>query len=91
MDHQTVVMYGTIELLRICCTKSGRKLAHANLHDKSGYINLIIFPDVYEKYEEFIAKKGEISVKGRLDVTETKSYLIADSFELSVNWADNKS
>lgn len=84
MDKLTVVMSGCLEHVNTSCTKRGRKMTTAKLHDQNGNIDLVIFPNVYEDYEKILLQKGKINVTGRLDVSENSSYLIPERFELSV-------
>ena len=83
MDNRSVVMSGSLEHIKTSFTKRGRKMATARLHDQNGNIDLIIYPNVYKNYEKTLLKEGKLTVTGRLDVSESSSYLIPESFELS--------
>jgi len=81
LNNSAVVMSGFLEHVKTFSTKKGGKMASARLHDENGIIDLVIFANVYENYEKIISKDGNIIVTGRLDVSESKAYLIPERFE----------
>lgn len=83
MHDRIVVMSGLLEHIETGRSKRGLEMAFARLHDKSGYIDLIIFPSHYEVYEQFLLLKTTVNVTGKLSVSEDSSYLLPDKFELS--------
>jgi len=83
MDKHSVIMSGSLEHLRTTSTKTGKKMAFAKLHDKNGFIDLIIFANVYDDYEKTISKGCNVSVTGIIDVSEDSVYLIPERFEVN--------
>ena len=83
MDKRAVIISPALEQIRVTCTKRGRKMAYAVLYDQYGKINLVIFPLVYKNYRNFLLDKYNVKITGGLDVSESTSFLIAESFELS--------
>ena len=83
MDKHSVVMSGSLEHLKTTSTKKGKKMAFAKLHDENGFIDLIIFANVYDDYEKTISKGCNVGVTGILDVSEDSAYLIPERFEVN--------
>ena len=84
MDNNTVVMSGFLEHVKNFFTKKGEKMASARLRDDNGTIDLIIFSNVYDGYEETISKGSKIIATGKLDVSEGAAFLIPERFEYGV-------
>ena len=59
-------------------------MASARLRDDNGTIDLIIFSNVYDGYEETISKGSKIIATGKLDVSEGAAFLIPERFEYGV-------
>ena len=58
--------------------KKGDRYATFNLEDKSGTIEVIVWPEAYRKYEARIASDEPIYVAGKLEVGEDRCQIIAD-------------
>ncbi len=82
LDNRAVVMSGFLEHVKNSFTKNGEKMASARLHDENATIDLVIFANVYENYEQAISKGGNIIVTGKLDVSESAAFLIPERFEI---------
>jgi len=70
---------GVVTALRLRNTKKGERYAGFNLEDKTGFIEVIVWPDVYRRSMETIASDDAILVKGKLDVGEERIQLIANA------------
>ncbi|MFQ5850864.1 MAG: DNA polymerase III subunit alpha [Candidatus Binatia bacterium] len=73
-----VRLAGVVTALRLRNTKKGDRYASFNLEDKTGFIEVIVWPDVYRGSVETIALDDPILVGGRLDVGEERVQVIAN-------------
>jgi DNA polymerase-3 subunit alpha len=69
---------GVVSALRLRNTKKGDRYASFNLEDKSGFIEALVWPDVYKKCAELLSADDPIYVKGKLDVGEDRIQVIAN-------------
>ncbi|HWP22802.1 MAG TPA: DNA polymerase III subunit alpha, partial [Candidatus Binatia bacterium] len=68
---------GVVSALRLRNTKKGDRYGSFNLEDKTGFIEVIAWPDAYKKCAELLGGDDPIFVKGRLEVGEERVQLIA--------------
>jgi len=68
---------GVVSALRLRNTKKGDRYGSFNLEDKTGFIEVITWPDTYKKCAELIGADDPIFVKGRLEVGEERIQIIA--------------
>jgi DNA polymerase-3 subunit alpha len=52
-------------------TKNGENMAFVQLEDKNSTAEIIIFPKLYSKVEQFLNTHNAFIVKGTLDITST--------------------
>jgi DNA polymerase-3 subunit alpha len=69
---------GVVSALRLRNTKKGDRYGSFNLEDKSGFIEVIAWPDTYKKCAELLTSDDPIYVKGRLEVGEERIQVIAN-------------
>jgi len=69
---------GVVTALRLRNTKKGERYASFNLEDKTGFIEVIVWPDIYRRSMETIPADDPILVQGRLDIGEERVQLIAN-------------
>jgi DNA polymerase-3 subunit alpha len=69
---------GVVHTLKLKNNKKGDRYATFNLEDKSGTIEVIVWPEAYRKYEARIASDEPIYVAGKLEVGEDRCQIIAD-------------
>ncbi|HXF76435.1 MAG TPA: DNA polymerase III subunit alpha [Methylomirabilota bacterium] len=72
-----VKLGGVVSALRLRNTKKGERYGSFNLEDKTGFIEVIAWPDTYKRCAEFLAADDPIFVKGRLEVGEERMQIIA--------------
>lgn len=72
-----VKVAGVVTALKLRNTKKGERYASFNLEDKTGFIGVIVWPDVYRKSVESLSKDDPILIQGRLDIGEERVQLIA--------------
>jgi DNA polymerase-3 subunit alpha len=73
---------GVVSALRLRNTKKGDRYGSFNLEDKTGFIEVITWPDTYKKCAELIGADDPIFVKGRLEVGEERIQVIAGEVTL---------
>jgi DNA polymerase-3 subunit alpha len=69
---------GVVSALKLRNTKKGERYGTFNLEDKSGFLEVIAWPDVYKKCAELLATDDPIFVKGRLEAGEDRMQVIAN-------------
>ncbi len=77
-DKSQMVLGGVINDFKRKSTKKGNLMVFITLEDLDGAVEVIAFPQVYEKHKELIRKEEIVIIEGRLDVAEGKTKLIAE-------------
>jgi len=69
---------GVVTALRLRNTKKGERYASFQLEDRTGFIEVIVWPDVYRRCMETLVLDDPILVQGRLEVGEERVQIIAN-------------
>src|SRR6185503_114606 len=69
---------GVVSALKLRNTKKGDRYGNFNLEDKTGFIEVITWPDTYKKCAELLGADHPIFVRGRLEVGEDRMQVIAN-------------
>ena len=64
--------------LKLRNTKKGDRYSNFNLEDKTGFVEVIAWPDTYKRCAELLGGDDPIFVKGRLEVGEDRMQVIAN-------------
>jgi DNA polymerase-3 subunit alpha len=87
MDGRSLALGGSIVSLRDIVTRNGAKMAFISIADKSGEIEVVVFPRAYQTLTEPLQRDQVVIVKGKLgggrgsrDDSELK--LLADEIQL---------
>lgn len=73
---------GVIESLRRVFTRKGNnEMAFATIKDKTGSIDLVIFPKLFASVKDILVKERVIITEGRLDYRDDKLSLIVEKIE----------
>ncbi|HWP57260.1 MAG TPA: DNA polymerase III subunit alpha [Candidatus Acidoferrales bacterium] len=72
-----VKMGGVVTALRLKNTKKGDRYASFQLEDKTGFIEVIVWPDVYRNVSETLVLDDPILVQGKLEIGEERAQIIA--------------
>jgi DNA polymerase-3 subunit alpha len=72
-----VKLGGVISALKLRNTKKGDRYGTFNLEDKTGFLEVIVWPDVYRKCADLLASDDPIFIKGRLEIGEERIQVIA--------------
>jgi len=73
-----VKMGGVVTALRLRNTRKGERYASFQLEDRTGFVEVIVWPDVYRRCMETLVLDDPILVQGRLEVGEERVQLIAN-------------
>jgi DNA polymerase-3 subunit alpha len=69
---------GVVSALKLKNTKKGDRYAGFHLEDKTGFIEVIAWPDVYRKSAELLGSDEPILVNGRLEAGEERIQVFAN-------------
>ncbi|MBI4517143.1 MAG: DNA polymerase III subunit alpha [Deltaproteobacteria bacterium] len=69
---------GVVHSLKLKNNKKGDRYATFNLEDKTGVVEVIVWPEAYRKHEASIHGEDPVVVCGSLDVSEERCQIIAD-------------
>lgn len=69
-DDMEVSVGGVITAVRQIATKKGDKMAFVKVEGKTGEIELIVFPRIYEKFQSLLVQDKVILAKGKLSAKD---------------------
>ena len=78
-NQQKVTLAGVIQGLKPKNTRKGDRYASFYFEDLHGHVEVIAWPETYRKHEEILFLEEPLCLKGRLDVTEERCQIIAES------------
>ena len=84
-DKTTVKVTGVIESLKIKRTKRGEKMAVLTLEDQTGSIEVIVFPDAFERYSPLLKSDEPLIVTGTAEVDESAVKIISQEINTLEN------
>ncbi|MEO8601451.1 MAG: DNA polymerase III subunit alpha [bacterium] len=84
-DKSTVSLGGVIQNLQLKNSKKGDRYAAFTLEDKSGTVEVIVWPETYRKSEMDFTSDEPICVTGTLEVSDERCQIIADEVLLLAN------
>ncbi len=70
LDNKRVIFGGIITKVTEKYTKNNDKMCFINVEDFYGVVEIIVFPNVYNKYSEIIFEENVILVEGSVNVIE---------------------
>ncbi len=79
LDHQKVVLGGTIKEARRITTKKGETMCVVQLEDMFGSISVTIFPKAYEETTELWAEDTVVIIRGEVQVRRDEAGIICNS------------
>ena len=78
MDGKQVIVGGVITTNRVINTKNGSKMAFVGLEDKSGEMEIIVFPNLFEEIGEQIVQDAVVKVKGKISAKDRDGKITED-------------
>jgi DNA polymerase III subunit alpha len=73
-----VKLGGVVSALKLRNTKKGDRYGSFNLEDKTGFLEVIAWPEIYKKSMELLGSDDPIFIKGKLEVGEDRMQIIAN-------------
>ncbi|ADL13378.1 DNA polymerase III subunit alpha [Acetohalobium arabaticum] len=80
-DKEEVRFGGIINSINQIITKNGKDMAFLELEDRTGQLEVVVFPEQYNKFQELLIPNEFIMGQGRLDQNEEGAKLIAHSLQ----------
>ncbi len=90
-DKKSAIVGGVVMSIRTILTKSGTKMAFVRVEDKSGELEVIVFPKVLETLTERFVQDAVVKIKGKVNTTDKDGKqtgeikIIADTVTLVTN------
>ena len=85
-DGKNVSICGIFNRGKILMTKSGKNMMFAELEDLYGSVELVLFPNVYERFENILNNDVVIKVSGKVSIKEDEKTKILVS---NINIVEN--
>ncbi|HVO93647.1 MAG TPA: DNA polymerase III subunit alpha, partial [Terriglobales bacterium] len=82
-------MGGVVSALRLRNTKKGDRYGSFNLEDKTGFVEVIVWPEAYKKCTDLLGADDPIYVKGKMEVGEERIQVIANEITALAEAAKN--
>jgi DNA polymerase-3 subunit alpha len=76
-DKEEVKICGIVSGLKELTTKKGDRMAFVTLEDLTGFVEMVVFPEVYQASSELLKSEEPLLVSGTLDVGEETVKLMA--------------
>ena len=76
-DKEEVKVCGIVAGLKELTTKKGERMAFVTLEDLSGFVEMVVFPEVYQAAAELLKSEEPLLVSGTLDIGEETCKLLA--------------
>lgn len=89
-DEKKVTAAGIIVNKKIIYTKTNNKMAFITIEDLFGMMEIIIFPNVFEKMEYFLENDRPVIIDGTLSLSETEGKILCRKIKFLDNENDIK-
>ncbi len=80
-DGSQVRVAGVVHAVKLKNNKAGRRYATFTLEDREGAVEVIAWPETYQKYESIMLGGEPVLARGRLDVDEERAQVILDELK----------
>lgn len=80
-ENEKVIVAGMVDRFRQHMTKNGNSMGFATLEDLYGRIDLVIFPQVWEKTYHLIEMDSVLQVGGRVDTRQGEPKVLVDQIK----------
>ena len=78
MDGKQVIVGGVLTTNRVINTKNGSKMAFVGVEDKSGELEVIVFPSLYEEVGGLLVQDSVLRVKGKISAKDRDGKITDD-------------
>jgi DNA polymerase-3 subunit alpha len=89
-DGSQVLVAGVITFLKLKNTRKGDRYATFVLEDMLDTIEVIVWPDTYQKVYASLTSEEPVLVSGKLDVTDERALIIAANIEQALALRDRR-
>lgn len=72
IDNQKVILGGIISEVSVKYTKNNKVMAFLNLEDLNGETEIVVFPETYAKYADYITEDNVVFIYGKANVSENQ-------------------
>ncbi len=91
-DGSTVTVGGIVTQKKNMLTKKNTMMCFLTLEDLYGSIDIVVFPNIYEKYSQLANIDSTVLIKGRININEEQSSsIICETIMELSKFNDNKS
>ncbi|MDI7258290.1 MAG: DNA polymerase III subunit alpha [Thermodesulfobacteriota bacterium] len=90
-NGQEVKICGLVSSLKEIITKKGDRMAFLNLEDMKGFVEVILFPEVFKNASTHLRGGEPILVKGTLDLSEDRIKIKATEVRSLSEWVSSSS
>src|SRR5579875_2020170 len=77
-DGSRVDLAGTIQSVKLKNNKAGRRYATFVLEDREGAVEVIVWPETYQRVEQVVHSEEPVLARGKLDLDEERAQIILD-------------
>lgn len=77
-DQEEVTIGGLVDSVKEILTKKQTKMAFLTLQDLKGSVEVVVFPDTYERFREFLLPDATVFIKGVVDAKEEVRKILAN-------------
>jgi DNA polymerase-3 subunit alpha len=90
LDGQTVIIAGMVAQVRRITTKNGKPMAFAQLEDLQGHIEIVVFPEAYEKTRQLWQPDNILLVRGKVQVRQDEAKVVCESAVDYQSWTEER-
>ncbi len=84
-DGQNVTYIGILSAKNDKVTKSGGTMSFLTVEDMFGSVEIVVFSKLYEKVRHLLSEDVPLAIRGRLDIGDNQSKIIAEDIVLLEN------
>jgi DNA polymerase-3 subunit alpha len=77
-DASQVRVAGVVQAVKLKNNKAGKRYATFSLEDREGAVEVIAWPETYQKHEALLAGDEPVVARGKLDVDDERAQIILD-------------
>ncbi|HEY2104625.1 MAG TPA: DNA polymerase III subunit alpha [Candidatus Binataceae bacterium] len=89
-DGSTVVLVGVVQAVKLKNSKTGKRYATFTLEDLQGAVEVIAWPEAYQRVETALNSDEPVVARGKLDIDEERAQILLDELKpLSVVMVDS--
>ncbi len=89
LHKQTVIIAGMVSRVRRITTRNDRLMAFAELEDLQGSVEVVIFPEVFEKTRDLWKPDSIILTRGKVQFRDDEAKVICESAVDYHSWTQN--